>query len=243
MAGGADHPGTARSPAGACFTGDHRRREIPRRNGREDPNRLFLHDNAAPCLGLRNGVAVDAFAFFGKPLDKGRRVGNLTPAFSQRLALFCGHDQRQIVLILHHQLEQAAQFAGTFFGGQCAPGRLGLFRGSDRQCGFPGAERRHLTDPFAGGRIVDLDALVAFDRQPLPIDIVGLAEQRRIFEGGREVIAHRFSSFFRIQHRVTYPKRHPFTLANFSAAICPIRGNKSIYRQAHLLYKKHPQSG
>ncbi len=72
--------------------------------------------------GGRNGVAVDALTFFGEPLNKGGGVADFAFGFRQRFSLLEGHQASEIVLILHHKIEPAAQNVRPLFGGQGAPG-------------------------------------------------------------------------------------------------------------------------
>jgi hypothetical protein len=66
-AGGQRRPGLARN---------HRVGKIPRRHRRADTDRLLDHDDTFIGLVLRYGIAVDALAFFGKPLDERSPIGN-----------------------------------------------------------------------------------------------------------------------------------------------------------------------
>ncbi len=56
--------------AGPAFAGDHRRREVPRRDGGGNADGLLNHQQALVGLVAGNGVAVDALTFFGEPLNK-----------------------------------------------------------------------------------------------------------------------------------------------------------------------------
>ena len=71
---------------------------------------------------MRDGVAVDALALLGKPLDERGGVGDLSAAFGQGLALLGRHDEGEILGVVDHQGEQAAQDGGallTLFDGDC----------------------------------------------------------------------------------------------------------------------------
>ena len=65
----------------------------------------------------RDRIAINAFALFGKPLNKGSGVGDFAFGFRQRFALFQGHQTGEIVLMFNHQVEPAAQDVGPLFGG------------------------------------------------------------------------------------------------------------------------------
>ncbi|MNI97147.1 hypothetical protein D3C73_1557350 [compost metagenome] len=64
-----------------------------------------------------NGVAINAFTFLGKPFNKGGGIGDFAFGFRQRLTLFEGHQAGEIVLVLNHQVEPAAQNRRPLFGG------------------------------------------------------------------------------------------------------------------------------
>ena len=116
-----DH-GAAGGQRRARFAGDHRRREVPRGDGGGNADGLLNHQQALVGLVARNGVAVDALTFFGEPLNKGGGVADFAFGFRQRFSLLEGHQASEIVLILHHKIEPAAQNVRPLFGGQGAPG-------------------------------------------------------------------------------------------------------------------------
>ena len=57
-------------------------------------NLMMEHQDDLARLMTGNGVAINAFAFFGKPLNKGGGVADFTFRFSQWFALFEGHQAR-----------------------------------------------------------------------------------------------------------------------------------------------------
>src|SRR3546814_4995436 len=79
-----------------CSSDLHRGREVPRRDGGAHADRLLGDDDALAAHGRRNGVAIDALAFLGEPLDERGGVGDLASRFGQGLALLGGHDARQV---------------------------------------------------------------------------------------------------------------------------------------------------
>ena len=93
--------------AGPGLARDHRRGKIPRRDRGDHADGLAQHHDAFVGLVPGNDVAVDAFAFFGEPLDERGRVGDLALRLRQRLALLGGHDDGEIVDVGHHQIEPA----------------------------------------------------------------------------------------------------------------------------------------
>ncbi|MNN34226.1 hypothetical protein D3C81_1480220 [compost metagenome] len=130
----------------------------------------------------RNHVTVDALGFFGEPFDEGSGVDDFALGFGQRLALLGGHQAGQVILVLDHQLEPAAQLVGALLGGQRTPGRQGLFGSLDGTTGFCCAHLRHAADDLAGRRVVHLDGLAAVGIHPGAVDIGLLTEQLGIFE-------------------------------------------------------------
>ncbi|MCY1448920.1 hypothetical protein D9M71_656310 [compost metagenome] len=127
-------------------------------------------------------VAVHALGFFTEPLQEGGGIGDFATGFAQWLALFQGHQARQVFLVGHHQVEPLAQLDGAVLGGQGAPGRQGAVGGFDGAAGLGGAHFRHATDDLAGGRVVDLEGLAVVGIHPGTVDIGLLAEQLRIVE-------------------------------------------------------------
>ena len=100
LTGRLQHHGAACRQRRTGFAGNHRRREVPRRDGGGNANRLLDNNQALIGLMTGNGVAINAFAFFGKPLNKRGGVADFTFRFGQWFALFEGHqaDKRLIVI-------------------------------------------------------------------------------------------------------------------------------------------------
>ena len=170
----------ARATSGQCragLAGDHRRREVPRGDRRDDANRLFADDDARIALVAGNGVAVDAFGFFGEPLDEAGGVEDFTLGFGQWLALFEGEDFGEGIGVFQHQGVPALERIAAFLGGQCTPGRPGLIGGVDGLARVFGTEVRHLADEFTGGRVEDVLLRTVGRIQPLAVDVGLLAEQ------------------------------------------------------------------
>ncbi len=78
-----DH-GAAGGQRRARFAGDHRRREVPRRDGGGNADGLLITSRRLSVA--RNGVAVDALTFFGEPLNKGGGVADFAFGFRQRFS-------------------------------------------------------------------------------------------------------------------------------------------------------------
>ena len=128
--------------AGPGLAGDHRRREVPRRDRGADADRLLDHDDALVGGVRRDRVAVDALALLAEPLDEGGGIGDLAARLGQRLALLGGHQGREILLVRHHQIEPFAQDLGALLGGLGAPAGQCLVGRLDRLAGLLGAHPR-----------------------------------------------------------------------------------------------------
>src|SRR5258708_519806 len=159
LGGGLDDYGAAGSERGAGLAGDHGEREIPRGDAGDHADGLLDDDDAFIGLVLGNGVAVDALGFFTEPFEEGGGVGNFALGFGEGLALLEGHEAGEIVLILHHQVEPAAKYGGSFLGGLLAPGGKGAIRRFDGLPGFGAAQFRNFADNFASGWIVHVESL------------------------------------------------------------------------------------
>ena len=130
----------------------------------------------------RNGVAVNALTFFGEPLNKGGGVADFTFGFRQRFPLLEGHQTSEIVLILHHKIEPAAQNVRPLFGGEGTPGGKGAVSGLDRLSGFVGAHFRHAAELLAVGRVGHRNHVAVGRIAPLTINQRLLAKQSHIVE-------------------------------------------------------------
>ena len=86
-----DDPGTPRCQRRTKLTGEHRHREVPRRNCRHHSHRLTGSQNAGARFDRRNNFTVSALGLFGKPLNKTGGVLHLAFSFFQGFALFGGH--------------------------------------------------------------------------------------------------------------------------------------------------------
>ena len=78
---------------------------------------------------------------------------------SHSLAIVCdgvgGHDGGEVVLVLHHQLEPAAQDAGALLGGARGPALLGVVGRVDGLGGLGAGAVRHLGHDVAARGVVD----------------------------------------------------------------------------------------
>src|SRR5471030_3303094 len=172
-----EHHGATGGQGRAGFTGDHRRREVPRGDGRGHAEWLLDYNQALVWLVARNHITVDALGFFGEPLDKGSGVNDFALGFGQWLALLEGHQASQVVLVFDDQFEPATQLVRTVLGGQCTPGRQRLVGRFDGTTGYGSAHFRHSAQNLARGRVVDLDGLTVVRIDPSAINKGLLAEQ------------------------------------------------------------------
>ena len=106
---GLQHDRAAGGDRRAGLARDHRQREVPRRDARDDADRLLDDDDALVGLVAGNRVAVDALGFLAEPFEERRRVGDLAARLGERLPLLDRHQPRQVLLVRHHQVEPAAQ--------------------------------------------------------------------------------------------------------------------------------------
>ena len=102
-------------------------------------------------------VAVQALAFFGEPLDERGRVGDLAARLRQRFALLGGHDDGQVFLVRHHEVEPACASVGraraAVFFAQAAMRGMRRIDGAAR---LGRAHVRHRAEQLAVGRVADL---------------------------------------------------------------------------------------
>ena len=153
--GGLDHRRAADRDRRRHLAGDHRGGEVPRRDRRDDADRLLDHENARIGAEGRVDLAVDALGLLGEELDERGGVVDLAARFGERLALLAGHDQRDVVAIGDDELEPAPEDRAALLGGAPGPGRKGARRRFDRVDGLRFAEARDFGDQRAGGGIVD----------------------------------------------------------------------------------------
>ena len=123
----------------------HGDRKVPRSDGGRDPHRFFGDDDPASMSRLGNHIAVDSLGLFCKPLDIGRAIGHLAPAFAERFALFERDQPGQIFPMLPDHRQPSLQMLCPLFRQQRTPtaegplrradGGLGFDRTAIRQCG------------------------------------------------------------------------------------------------------------
>ena len=147
------HPGAARRQRRAELTGQHRHREIPRRDCRHDTNRFTGRQDAGAGFDRRDDFTVGTLRLFGKPLDKTGCVLDLALGFFQRFPLFGGHQPSQPAFVFDNQFIPAVQNCRALFCRFCPPGRKCLTGRRNSLLGLLFSCFRHLRDRFAGRRI------------------------------------------------------------------------------------------
>ena len=100
-----------------------------------------------------DGFAVDTLGFLAVKFDIGRAISNLAARFRQGLALFGGHDDRQILLVGHHQVKPFAQHLRPGLAGFCSPGFLRDIGRINRQRDFGAGQVGHVAHHIATGRV------------------------------------------------------------------------------------------
>ena len=172
------------------LAGQHRRREIPRRDRGADADRLLDDDAATVGLRQRQHVTVYTLAFLGEPLDERGGVGDLAARLRQDLALFDRHQDGKILDVFENQLIPFLQDRGALHRRLCGPGLLrnrGSFDGATR---LVRADVRDLSDHLVRRRVVNLEGRAAVGVHPFTVDIRLSAQKTGVAE--RPVDAGRF---------------------------------------------------
>ena len=130
-----------------------------------------------------NKIAVDPARLFCEPLDEAGPVNDLGNCFGERLSLFKRQDAAEVILVFDDQFIPCAKHARTVLGGPGRPRPLRHARRSDRRARLARTERGHTTDDFAGRRIVNGEARIAPDVDPIAADVRSLTEQAAILHG------------------------------------------------------------
>ena len=118
---GLDHNRAARRQRGGGLSRYHGIRKIPGGDGGDDPHRLLDTHHPLITRGRRNNVTIDPLCLLTEPLHERGAVGDFTAAFGKRLALLCGHNDREVLLMRHHQIKPAAQHLSAGLSGQITP--------------------------------------------------------------------------------------------------------------------------
>ena len=143
---------------------------------------MLEYQQAAAVVELRQGLAVNALGFFGKPLDKTGSVGHFALGLGKRFALLGGHDAGQVVLVGHDQIEPFAQNIGALFARFGAPGRPGGVGCGNGLFGLRSAQIRNVRQFQSGGRVVHPEGVAA--THPLAVDQALVFDQAGVLQVG-----------------------------------------------------------
>ena len=179
---GLDYQGAARGQRGSRFAGNHRIGKVPGGDYRHHTDRLFDYHDAPVRGGSSNDIPVDTLCLFSKPLDKCRAIGNFASRLSEGFALLQGKNGRQVILILHAQIEPATEDLRSLLGRLSSPGRQSRFRRIDGASRVRNAETRNRADLAAIRRIGDGENAAVFGAGPRTVDVALLAEQLLVFK-------------------------------------------------------------
>ncbi len=147
------------------------RREIPRRESRNDADRLLQHDLAHALLPAWHNAAISPSAFFGIPVDDVGAGENFRARLRINLALLLGHHLGNVVVALAHQVGGLAHDLGAVIGRGRLPHREAFFGGGERGIEIGLAGMRQMRQRLAGRRIDHVLALAAFAVEPFAVDV------------------------------------------------------------------------
>ena len=150
-----DHRRAADRQGGGDLAGDHRGREIPRRDRGDDPDRLLEDEDARIGAEGRVDLAINPLGLLAEELDKARGVVDFAARLGEGLSLLARHDQREIVAVGDDEVEPAPQNVGALLRQLLRPGPEGFARRLDRPNGLGVAKARNPRDQRAGRRIAD----------------------------------------------------------------------------------------
>ena len=174
------HHRAARCQSRAQLATEHGRREIPRRDRRHHTHRLVQREDAIAAGVAGNRVAVHALGLFAKPFQKASRIQHLALRLRKRLALLGGHQHGQIILMMQHQVEHAAQHVRALPGGHVCPRRERRMRGIDGTPGFIRTHVWHRAQQRACGGVAYFAGTAGRGRTPLARNQCLVAQQLRI---------------------------------------------------------------
>src|SRR5690606_18651557 len=141
----------------ASLACDHRRGEVPGRDGCRDTDRCSTDDELAVRQMRRNGLAVHPLGLFPEPLQEGCGVVDLATGLRERFALFKGHEEGEFLTVLDHEIGPMAQNSCTLLGQELAPCGPGSFCRCNRAKGFSSSHIRNTADEPPIGRIGHLN--------------------------------------------------------------------------------------
>ena len=121
----------------------------------------------AGALGVEAVAAVDAHCLFAEPAEELAAVDDLATSLGERLAHLEGHQQREVLLVLLHEVERATEDVAARAG--CGR-RPGVLRGDgriERADAVAGRRIGDRADDRAGGRVLHVEGLAGFAIRPL----------------------------------------------------------------------------
>ena len=131
---------------------------------------MLRHDHPAGALGVHAVATTDPDGLLGEPAQELTAVGDLSRGLGQRLAHLQGHDQRELVLVLLHQVERPPEDLAPLPRRRPGPVRGGFHSGiqGGRTVGYAGV--RDGLDDLSGGRVLDVQGGPERRRPPLAAD-------------------------------------------------------------------------
>ena len=171
FAGRLDDNGTARRQCRSGLARDHGVGEVPGGDGGDNTHRLLDADDALVGGGAGDDIAVYPLCLFAEPFNEGGTVGNLAPGLRQHLALFGGHENGEVFLVLHHQVEPLAQDAGARLGGLARPLPHGLGRRRYGAGCFGRPHAGHRSNQLTIDRVGDVKGGAVIGIDPLAINV------------------------------------------------------------------------
>ena len=145
-------------------------REIPGRERGNRSDRLLERHLIDAGHPRRDQAAIGPAAFLGEPVDDVGGGHGLELGFGQHLALFHGHDGRDLVGTLAHQIGGLAHHLGALIGRDLAPGLETFFSGRQRLVEVGLAGMRDGADHLFGRRIEHGDRLAGSGGTPFSVD-------------------------------------------------------------------------
>ena len=154
----------------ADLAGGRQHREIPRREGGDDADRLLHHELAHALAAARHDAAVAAAALLGVPVDDVGGDDDLAARLGVGLALLQHHDLGDRVMALAHQVGGLVHDLAAVVGRGRPPDGEALLGGFQRlvEIGFAGV--RQVRQRLLGRRIDDVLALAAAVLPPGAVD-------------------------------------------------------------------------
>lgn len=163
---GFQHHRAAGSERRADLAGNHGIGEIPRRDGRDDADRLAQNEDALVGLMTGNRLTIDPARLFGKPLDEACPIGDFTFGFRERFSLFQRQDHAEIVPVFHDEPVPRLQDRRTLAGCAARPCFLGNHGSGDSRLRFRCAKFGNLPDDFPRRGIADRRRLAVIAADP-----------------------------------------------------------------------------